>query len=63
LVSEIDDQIIADRVCFPITEEAYDATIPEAVRMLEYLRDYGIVDWQKALDETKAERTGFCFVQ
>jgi len=52
LVSEIDDDIIASMVCYPTVAGSYEATVPQAVKMLEYLRDYGIVDWEKALEET-----------
>ena len=54
LVSGIDDDIISDMVCFPMATGSYDATVPQAVKMLEYLRDYGIVDWKKALEESNA---------
>lgn len=48
-VSGIDDDMIADFVCFPMVVGSFEATIPQAVSMLEYLRDTGIVDWDKAL--------------
>lgn len=54
LVSGIDDEIISDMVCFPRVSGAYDATVAEAIKMLEYLRDYGIVDWAKALGRNNA---------
>lgn len=54
LVSGIDDEIISDMVCFPRVSGSYDATVAEAIKMLEYLRDYGIVDWTKALEESNA---------
>ena len=49
LVSGIYDEIISDMVCFPRAFGAYEATVAQAINMLEYLRDYGIVDWAKAL--------------
>jgi hypothetical protein len=54
LVSGIEDPILADMVCFPCAVGSYEATVPQAVKMLEYLRDYGIVDWKKALEESNA---------
>jgi hypothetical protein len=54
LVSGIDDDTIASMVCFPTVIGSYEATVSQAVKMLEYLRDYGIVDWAKALEESNA---------
>lgn len=54
LVSGIDDNIISDLVCFPKIAGPYEATVAQAINMLEYLRDYGIVDWAKALGEAHA---------
>lgn len=48
-VSGIEDEIIGDMVCFPHENEPYYATVAQAIKMLEYLRDYGIVDWAKAM--------------
>lgn len=53
-VSGISDETLADMVCFPRNERAYKATVAQAINMLEYLRDYGIVDWARALGETHA---------
>lgn len=53
-VSGISDETLADMVCFPRNDRAYKATVAQAINMLEYLRDYGIVDWARALGETHA---------
>lgn len=54
LVSGIDDEIISNMVCYPTVYGSYYSTVQQAVKMLEYLRDYGIVDWKKALEESNA---------
>lgn len=54
LVSGIDDDIISDLVCFPTVSGSYEATVAQAIKMLEYLRDYGIVEWAKALGDVHA---------
>lgn len=53
-VSGIEDEIIGDMVCFPRGNRPYYATVAQAIKMLEYLRDFGIVDWDRALGETHA---------
>jgi hypothetical protein len=53
-VSGIGDEIIADMVCFPRKNLAYFAKVAQAINMLEYLRDYGIVDWDRAMGVTHA---------
>lgn len=50
-VSGIEDEIIGDMVCFPRGNRPYYATVAQAIKMLEYLRDFGIVDWEKAMEE------------
>lgn len=41
---------VADAVCFPPTlSDARNATPAQAVRLLEILRDEGVVDWTRAM--------------
>lgn len=44
MVSEIEDVHIAYQVCFTCMEATYE----EAIRMLEILRDEGVVNWNRA---------------
>lgn len=47
----------ANEICFPgaiISGLAYDATPQQAARVIEILRDEGVVDWPRAMAEVPA---------
>ncbi len=55
MVSDIQIDDIARKVCFPSADgrnnpfAVYEATRGQAVKMLEVLRDTGVVDWFQAM--------------
>ena len=42
------------RLCYPNHDEAWEATPQQAARAVEILRDTGVCDWERAMEEVGA---------